>query len=549
MEEERRFLVDGTLAGGKRLPRVDIPAASFPNLNWVTEQWGAGAIVYAGASTKDHLRCMIQMTMNGSEPRRVFTHTGWREIGGERVFLTASGALGREGLEVNLPGRLAQYCLPTDLDEVDPVHAVKTSINFMNFGNPEVMIPLWATMYLSVFSEILEPDFTLWTQGRTDSFKSTLNALALCHFGEFTAKTLPANWGWTAFRLQMECFAAKDLPLVIDNWLPGISREAQKELEKKAQTVLQGVGDRQGRGRMTQNARRNDTPGPRGVVLSTGEQLPDNESTLSRLFVLYPEPDEVDVGLLTIAQEDDAPIYPYAMANYIRWAGANYGHLKRTLPEQWSETRRRAFSENIHRRLLSTVALLYTGLELGLTFALQIGAITDQEFSEKTAAGWEVLVGLAARQARDVKTERPSQRFIEAFRTLLEQERVVVIDRQYSHYSEIIRYLGDRAITMELKPNQAWVGWEDEDFYYLIPEITYTTVNDFCCRGNGRPLGKRRAVWDDLRRAGMTECRKDSSYKAGYRNDNVIQKANGEWMAAIKLQKTALRSETEKSQG
>ncbi|MDY6912650.1 MAG: DUF3854 domain-containing protein, partial [Chloroflexota bacterium] len=296
LEETRQFVIDGELPSGKKLRTIDVSAADFPNLGWISKEWGAKTTVYAGSAIKDHLRCVIQLSANGKEPRKVFTHTGWRQEDGKRFFLSAAGALGKNDVEVALRGPLGRYQLPMDYQDVDPIEAVRASISFMDLGKQDVMYPLWASMYLSPLCEILNPAFTLWLYGHTGSFKSVLSALALCHFGEFTYLTLPASWRDTANRLEWAMAMLKDLPLVIDDWHPAPSIAAQRELESKAEIVVRGQGNRAGRGRLRADASPRDSYIPRGLVISTGEQLPGGESHASRLFVLEPEPGDIDAG-------------------------------------------------------------------------------------------------------------------------------------------------------------------------------------------------------------------------------------------------------------
>ena len=63
-------------------------------MTWVAEHWGLRAIVHAGPGTKDYLREAIQRLSPDARARHVFTHTGWRELHGQHVYLTASGAIG-----------------------------------------------------------------------------------------------------------------------------------------------------------------------------------------------------------------------------------------------------------------------------------------------------------------------------------------------------------------------------------------------------------------------------------------------------------------------
>src|SRR5215211_728285 len=84
-EVKRHFQIEAHL--GERYTRFDVPAARFAPMSWPTEHLGASAIVYPGFGTKDHARAAIQLLAEDVEERRIYTHTGWRLVGGTWVYL------------------------------------------------------------------------------------------------------------------------------------------------------------------------------------------------------------------------------------------------------------------------------------------------------------------------------------------------------------------------------------------------------------------------------------------------------------------------------
>jgi len=521
--EVRYFNLSGQLRTGIPLPPVEIPVETFNTLSWVTPKWGARALINPGSTTKDHLRYMIQSTMNGVEPRRVFTHTGWRELNGERFFLSGSGAVGREGIEVTLGGNLAKYQLPQDPSAVAPIDAARASVRFMDFGRDEVMVPLWATMYLSPLAELLNPAFTLWLQGSSGSFKSVLTALALCHFGEFDYLNLPASWRDTANRLELTMFTLKDMPLVIDDWHPAPTPAGQKEMDSKAEMVVRGQGNKSGRGRLRSDATARDTYYPRGMAISSGEQVPGGESHAARLFVLDLEKTDTEVAQLSLAQKESRN-YAYAMAHYILWLQTNWGRIKEDLPAQFELWRDRALAEGNHLRLPAAVAWLYAGLDLGLSFALEVGAITPENKAERMAHGWKVLTTLALRQGAVVNTQRAAARFLDALESLMDTHEVFVVYK-------------DDMPGSDPKPGQKFVGWYDEDYYYLLPSALYIKIHKECNGAGVSFTFKPEAVWADLRRLGLTVC------QAG-RHQNTVRVGSGlqsEVKRVVQLKKEAIK--------
>jgi hypothetical protein len=110
VEKTAVFALEGELANGRPLPRLQVPAAEFQRLEWVTTGWHGEAVLYAGSSIRDHLRCAIELLSCDRVRRLQYLHSGWREVAGRWIFLHAGGAIGPEGVlpgfEVELAGSL-----------------------------------------------------------------------------------------------------------------------------------------------------------------------------------------------------------------------------------------------------------------------------------------------------------------------------------------------------------------------------------------------------------------------------------------------------------
>ena len=490
-ETSRAFKVSGTLGNGQHLMPIEVPASGFNSLNWVTSEWGLRAIVTAGQTYKDRLREAIQLLSVDARQKTIYTHTGWREINGQLTFLTAGGALGMPDIEVELEGSLRRYVLPPP--PADDSEAIKASLQFLELGEPAVVIPLWAAMYLAPLSELLCPAFTLWLVGPSGSFKSTVVALALCHFGDFTVRSLPASWRDTANYLEKMLALAKDVPLVIDDWAPAQDMTKAREYEVKAEQVARAQGNRIGRGRLRSDTSSRAKYVPRGLLISTGEQLPSGQSHTARLFATELEMDSINAGRLSEAQRQ-ASLYPYAMSSYIAWLKERWEEIATELPKAWEGWRNKAQTEAAHPRLPEAVAWLYAGFDMGVSFAEDKGVLTTEKAEEHRLSGWKLFVELAANQGGRVEEERPGKRFLEALRALIDQGRGV-----FWHKDE---EAPRKAIVGELA-----IGWTGEDGFYLLnPSAAYMAVHEFCQR-SGEPFTfKQNAVWKDLKRMGLTVC-------------------------------------------
>jgi hypothetical protein len=77
-ERSIRLAVEGQLFDGTPLPRVEVSAEKFGWMEWIIPSWGTRAVINAGRSTADHLRCALQL-LSGDVPR----HVHRRRAGGE----------------------------------------------------------------------------------------------------------------------------------------------------------------------------------------------------------------------------------------------------------------------------------------------------------------------------------------------------------------------------------------------------------------------------------------------------------------------------------
>src|SRR5262249_55040714 len=143
--------------------------------------------------------------------------------------------------------------------------------------------PLLAAVYRAVLTD---SDFSLHLAGPTGSFKSEAAALAQQHFGAgMDARHLPASWSSTGNALEGLAFTAKDALLVVADVAPTGSAADIQRFHKDADRLFRGQGNRAGRQRMRADASLRPAKPPRGLVLSTGEDVPRGQSLRARLLV------------------------------------------------------------------------------------------------------------------------------------------------------------------------------------------------------------------------------------------------------------------------
>jgi hypothetical protein len=305
VEKSAVFAVEGELAHGQPLPRLQVPAAEFQRLEWVTTGWHGEAVLYAGSSIRDHMRCAIELLSCDRSRRLQYLHTGWREVGGRWIFLHAGGAIGQEGAlacyEVELSGSLGCVHLPPPPMGVDLRTAVRASLGLLSLAPHRITVPVLAATYRAPLGDV---DFSLHLAGPSGVFKSELTALLQSHYGaEFNARAIPGSWSSTENALEELAHAAKDILLTIDDFKPTGSSYDVQAYHRKADRLLRAVGNHSGRQRMNRDGKLRPERRPRGLVLSTGEEIPHGESLRARLLTVEIGYGDIDSDRLAIAQK------------------------------------------------------------------------------------------------------------------------------------------------------------------------------------------------------------------------------------------------------
>jgi hypothetical protein len=421
-ETTRELIIAGTLSGGEVLPQARVPAAEYHMVSrWALRLWGAKAMLAGGLAVQEKVREAIQvLSYNaGRTPllRRVYRHTGWRQLDGRWLYLHNGGAVGGQA-EVALDGTMARYKLPAEV--VDPVGAVRVSIDLLKVAAVSVTGTLLGAVGLAAVASLLGVDFTVWLMGRTGVFKSELAALVQSFFGDFPRVQLPANWTSTENALEARLFAAKDAVLVIDDYAPMSTPREQAEQARKAARILRNVGNGSGRGRLRADlSQRPDRP-PRCLTVVTAEIAPPSGSIHARVLVVPMTKGDVDVTALTRMQAARERL-PHAMRAYLEWLAPQLEVHAAAMKHELEDLRREYGGPGVHARQPGAMAMLHVGLESYLTFAFQVGAVTEAEVVGVLQGLRDGLKGLAGQQARAARDGLPGVRFLQVIAALVQK--------------------------------------------------------------------------------------------------------------------------------
>ncbi len=515
-ETTREYVLMGRLDSGHALPAVRVPATSFDALEWASKLWGIRARVLPGQ--REHARYAIQLLSQHARIRTAYAHAGWRHLPEHGwVFLHARGALGAagavEGVETALPPQLQRYWLPDPPSSPEDRRAAGAALlRFLEIGPATVTVPLLAATLTALLTEALGAGFTVWLLGPTGSWKSTLQAL-LSHLvgGPWDDKTPPTSWEATENALERLGFAAKDLPLWVDDFRPTATPREATELERRAQRFIREAANGVGRDRMRSDTTLRPALWPRCLALSSGELLPGGTSTIARVLVVEVDRARLDRERLTAAQAEAAHWYPQAGAVLVQALADAMDSLKRDLPPRRDALRDALFDRVGHPQHALHAAKLLLALGCWLDLLTECGALHAARASELLSQARDVVLGIARRTGEYAGEERPGRRFLDLVQTLLRQGRAhlrpLAGTRELDAPRDPVAWGWPRAGDAPTSPCLGWVD-EAQGLAYLVPTATLREVAEYSRNLPRKFLVSQEALGRDLDSCGLL-ARKD----------------------------------------
>jgi len=443
---------------------LDIPSELFGDSNgfgrFITGR--ASGIFTVFPAMHRHLPHAIK-SLSGTIPRKTtYRFLGWTEHEGHRTFLSpgmsvrALGSL-MEPPEVELENRLSGYGLVDESWE-DSLAAFNTAVAVFP---PHMAGALTAFALLPLLQRFFPPAAmrpALHLVGTTGSGKSEIAALMTSFYGQFTRDTPPAQWGDTVNTVEVLGYALADALFWVDDWKPCYSDE--KTFTRFLHAYSRGMG----RGRLTKDSKvRQDRP-CRGLLLSTGETTIEGEaSILARMLVLEIPPwEKRDPGAKKLAQAEILRLMlPGFTAHFARWIAAQMeaGTLQSHLAREY-ELSVKGYRDKLTVQLGRQAN---TGRVIGNWAALITVYRLLRQFLEERDADdalptWQDSI---VQTAKAVQEERAGQVFIDTLGQLLASGDVRLVDLDSDD---------------DVKPGAPIIGYQDQRFIYLLPEISLREV-------------------------------------------------------------------------
>ncbi len=510
------FVLDGWNSRQQKLGRVTIGSKELDSMSWVTAKWGFSASMAPGTATKDKVAWAIKKVGQLTAKRVTeYSHTGWRKIDGQWCYLYHGGAIGRDGVTVDMgENALRTYRLDGSgapgFDRIPFDEAARTSLRMREIMKPEIAVALLGTVYLAPLREFMamtdvSPAFALFLYGESGTHKSTIAGLAMAHFGNFHSRNAPASFNDTANQIRGKAFLVKDAPILVDDFHPVSSVQEKRQMAATAQALSRAFGDNADRGRLNADSSIKVSKPPRSVAIITGEDLPAiGASGLARFFIVDMEREDIPVGdgLTELQEKAREGWLQRAMRGYILWLLRQTDQLPERLHDVFLKFRGLAREQlrGGHDRAPEAVACILMGYSMMLNYMRDVGAVTQEEAVSLQREALRALTSASERQKTSIESEKPTKIFLSCLTELLLSRKICLRD---------LTPLPDGTMAKP-SPLETMVGYMDGEYYYLMPSVAFGAVSKLCReQGTEFPVSLK-ALYKHLKEDGVIKTDGDS---------------------------------------
>ena len=490
--------------GGQYEPPVEIEKKDLIGTQ-PHAKFSPGCLVWRGKGNCAKLGEMMGLQCVDADTKTIYTHTGWKVIDGQRVFLNGGYSVTAEGLTdrytVELATDLAR-CYRFIPCEDDTGECFKTLLERMPKAAPDwLIIPSLAYVFMSPLNQMLrelgaEPSFAFYLIGKTGSFKSSWTKVLLSFFGRLGyAETAPCTFLDTQNAVGRKLALAADVPVALDDRRPASNAADKLRYESLEKFASSAIGDRAARGRADVTGNLRESYVARSNLIVTAEEafLNIGASAVARSVSVELAPNTIDLPALMELQERPEHLNKI-MQLFLQWLIGSWDDLRACVLDKLAEYRA-IFADAGHPRLATAFSQLQLGYAMYLAFLQDHGQIDKLEAATMRARAQSVFLDMCEKQTEKVEGEKPTRLFVELLREMLDTKQARLCD---------IRPKTVAGVTTEKEMVMSTtVGYVDEQFIYLIPGASYAAVSAYYSKGGNTFPASSTSLWKMFRDEGL----------------------------------------------
>jgi len=532
------YRIDGITSRGISLKPLEVPAPSFADMKWLAE-WGADISIKPSwpkslGSITSNIKEAIVERKKVFPPlkREIYDGLGWEKINGQQVYLHADGGIGEAGLISDLEvdtglDAFSKHSLPEPPQGEDLLDSIRASLAILDVTKDKGSVPVLLGAYRATLPILAA--FGIHIFSKSGAGKSTLMALGQGHWRtDATDKTFN-SWTSTVASLEAIIHAGRNCLVCIDD-----ANQDVEGINKKLERIFRSQGNGVARGRMNVLMKSQRSFPPRGLVMSTGEDLPIGLSCRARiLLVECPQVvQDLDNSVLDDLQRKVREGYmTRAMAAWLQWLAPKVDEIKSTWDESRILMRKQVNQVRLeqHKRSVDQVCELLTTGNLLLQFATEKGAITQTQMDAYWHRFLVAFESLAEDQQREQMAEDPCQKFLEWIPDLMQAGACHLTDMTGKSPSDLIearRFGWITGSSLDNRPQGLCIGKLIGDKIYLNKLSTYEVIFEHAKRIGNPTFGASKGMfWRNVQK--FLEVPSADGKHIGSRVSQVAQKKLG----------------------
>lgn len=468
-------------------------------------KFSPGCRVYIGKGNAARFGELMSMQCEDVETQVVYSHTGWKIIDGERVFLNGENAVTADGLTDRFSVELdpdLKRAFSFTAGEVDEAAAFSSVLGDMTQAAPDwLVVPSLAYVFLSPLNAMLrskgaEPSFSFYLIGKTGSYKSSWAKVLLGFFGGLGfAETAPITFLDTQNAIGRKLALGADIPLLLDDRRPTSNLQDKQRYEGIEKFVSSAIGDRAARGRLNADATAKVSYIARCNLIVTAEEAFQNigSSAIARSVSIELQSDTINFDGLRKLQKNTVH-FNRVMVLFLQWLIGHYEEMENCVSNRLEEYRE-IFMGAGHPRLATAFACLMLGYNTFLAFLQEQGQIDQIKAKAMRKRAIEIFLEMCKRQSAKVESEKPTKLFVDLLGEMLETRQVRIVDLQ-----------PDTGTGTHHPLSSSVIGYRDGDFVYLIPKAAYSAVVQYYSRSGYTFPASPPALWKMFRDEGKLLC-------------------------------------------
>lgn len=457
----KEYKVKCILLSTNECKNVYLNARDLNCSNWISEKLGIKYCLKATVGAYDYLKNYMAEQFKFIEAKTEYIHVGWRKISNKFVYIHGGGAIGSDWQGIKGDStKIIKILSNKSRQEV-----LKETLYMLNISdNYSKTLPLLLYSHLAVMKYVfvkagVEPHFILWIYGLTGSMKTSVARVFFNIFNR-DKEYLTATFKDTKTAIEIKATEYKDSVLVVDDYHPTTSTYEKREMQSLASNILRIYGDGIAKSRSNKYLEKAKEFPPRGMCVITGEDIIGGESSVARFIGIEVSSGDYKTEVLSYHQRNPL-LFSTHIYYFIEWVSNNFERIINHIKKYFLIYRNEISNLYRHKRLSDSYAILILTADILIEYCKNIIDVNQEEMMKVLIYSREIIRDTIKVHEQATTKEDPAILYLIAIQELLISKRCRVIKNGEEHNNNNI------------------IGFEDDEFYYLIPNVAYNFVREF----------------------------------------------------------------------